>query len=440
MKSQGSGAGEHLSALAAICDKTASVSVIGLGYVGLPLALRIAESGFFVRGLDNDTFRIDQLMLGSSPQLEIPDEAIKNGVQSGRFTATTDIASLSSADVVLICVPTPLEDGSPNMACIRHAAEAVAANLHAGQLIVLESTTYPGTTEDFLRGILEETGLKAGEDFFLGFSPERIDPGNAQYHLSNVPKIIGGFDEKSADLMEAFYGSFVDRVVRVSSARTAEMAKLLENTYRHVNIALANEMAILCNDLGIDVWEVIEAAASKPFGFQAFYPGPGWGGHCIPVDPTYLSWRVRQMGSTARFVDLAREFNQRMPSYIVQRVTEALNDQDKSLKGSSIFVLGVAYKPEVRDIRESPALEIIEQLQKAGANVRFHDPYVALVPTKNGEMMVSELSAENLDQADIVLAHTSHSSYNPQWIADHSRLIFDTRNFFKGINGPIFTL
>lgn len=421
-------------------SRSASVAVIGLGYVGLPLALRISQSGFSVTGLDNNQARVDQLSIGISPLLEISDDEIRSAIENDAFKPTVASDSLSDSDIILICVPTPLEDGSPNMSDIEQAARAVARNLRPGQLVILESTTYPGTTEDLLRGLLEQDGLKAGEDFFLGFSPERIDPGNKEFHLANVPKVIGGIDPKSADLMEGFYGSFIDRVVRVSSPKTAEMAKLLENTYRHVNIALANEMAILCHDLDIDVWEVIEAAATKPFGFEAFYPGPGWGGHCIPVDPAYLSWRVRQMGSTARFVELAREFNQRMPAYVVERLSEALNDQDKTLRGSNILILGVAYKPNVRDVRESPALAIIERLVKVGAIVRFHDPYVASIRLKGGEMKASELSLMSLGEADIVLAHTSHAAYDAQWIADHSKLIFDTRNFFKGITGPILTL
>ncbi len=424
----------------ALRERTATVSIVGLGYVGLPLALRIAACGFTVSGLDKDPGKINELREARSPLLEISDQDIAGAVDSGRFTPTCDTAVLSKADVVVICVPTPLRDGSPDMRYIEGAATAVSENLRPGQLVILESTTYPGTTEDFLRDILETSGLKAGADFYLGFSPERIDPGNPEFHLDNVPKIVGGFDPVSGELMEDFYGTFVAKVVRVSSARAAEMSKLLENTYRHVNIALANEMAILCNDLGIDVWEVIEAAATKPFGFQAFYPGPGWGGHCIPVDPAYLSWRVRQMGCTAKFVELARDFNETMPTYVFQRLSEALNDRDKSIRGSSILVLGVAYKPDVNDARETPAVEIIQKLQKAGANVRFHDPYVSSLYLKSGKMDSCELTDATLAAADLVLFHTSHTVYDAGWIAERSRLIFDTRNYFKGVPGPIITL
>jgi UDP-N-acetyl-D-glucosamine dehydrogenase len=428
------------SLLHALQTRTAAVSIVGLGYVGLPLALRVAECGFAVAGLDNDLVRVAQLMQGTSSILEIPDESIASAIRSGRFTATADSSGLANADVIVICVPTPLKDGAPEMSYIGHAGKSIAAHLRPGQLVVLESTTYPGTTEEFLRGVLEETGLKAGVDFYLGFSPERIDPGNEEHHLVNVPKIVGGFDADSTDLMVAFYGSFVEHVVRVSSPRTAEMAKLLENTYRHVNIALVNEMAILCNDLGIDIWEVIDAAATKPFGFQPFYPGPGWGGHCIPVDPTYLSWRVRQMGCTAKFVDLARDFNESMPTYVFQRLSEALNDSDKSVRGSSILLLGVAYKPDVNDARETPAVEIIQRLQKAGAKVSFHDPYVESLQLKAETMDSCELTEEALATADLVLFHTSHTCYDAQWIASHSQLIFDTRNYFKGVPGHILTL
>jgi UDP-N-acetyl-D-glucosamine dehydrogenase len=328
----------------------------------------------------------------------------------------------------------------PDLSHLEQVARDLSGTLRRGQLVILESTTYPGTTEELFREILELSGLEAGADFSLGFSPERIDPGSHDWHIRNVPKIIGGIDQRSTDLMEAFYGSFIQQIHRVSSPRAAEMAKLLENTYRHVNIALVNELALLSHDLGIDVWEVIEAAGTKPFGFQCFYPGPGWGGHCIPVDPAYLSWRVRQMGQTARFVELAREINHRMRSYVVQRVVEYLNDAGKSLRGATLLVLGVTYKADVADIRESPALEIISRLRKAGANVGFHDPYIREIAVDGSPLVGVELTEQVVRDADVVLVLTAHSTYDWAWIAGHSRLVFDTRNALRHVEGPVVRL
>jgi UDP-N-acetyl-D-glucosamine dehydrogenase len=326
------------------------------------------------------------------------------------------------------------------MSYIEAAGKEIARILQAGMLVILESTTYPGTTEDFLRELLESSGLKAGTDFFLGFSPERIDPGNPKYGVSNVPKIIGGINQQSTKLMEAFYGAFIDRVIPVSSPKVAEMVKLLENTYRHVNIALANEMAILSHDLAIDVWEVIDAAATKPFGFEPFFPGPGWGGHCIPVDPAYLSWRVRQMGETARFVELARQINRQMPGYVVGRIADCLNEEGKSLRSAKVLILGVAYKPDVADVRESPAIEIVSRLLKARAEVTFHDPYIQELVIGETILPATDLSDERLQGADIVVVVTDHSSYNWGDIANRARLILDTRNALKGIAGRITRL
>ncbi|HWD10024.1 MAG TPA: nucleotide sugar dehydrogenase, partial [Actinomycetota bacterium] len=362
-----------------IHERTATVAVVGLGYVGLPVAVAAANAGFSVVGYDVSEARTAQLMAGDSYVLDISNDELGAVLAAGRFRATSDPEEVGQADVIVICVPTPLRDDLPDMSYIEAAGNLVAKGLKPGRLVILESTTYPGTTEELLKGILETSGLKCGQDFSLGFSPERIDPGNTRFKLENVPKVVGGFDADATSLMKAFYSSFVHTVVTVSSPRTAEMAKLLENTYRHVNIALVNEIAILCHDLGIDVWEVITAAATKPFGYQPFYPGPGWGGHCIPVDPAYLSWRVRQLGDTAHFIDLAREINNRMPVYVVQRIAEALNEEGKSLKGSAVLILGVAYKPDVGDLRESPALDVIARLRKSGANVSFHDPYVGSI-------------------------------------------------------------
>ena len=409
-------------------------AVVGLGYVGLPRALAVAGAGFEVLGFDTSETRVEALRGGSSPITDIPDAELAAAVERG-FRPTAVPEDLRGCDVYVICVPTPLRDELPDMSYIEAAGNLIAEQMTAGALVILESTTYPGTTEEFLRPILEKGGLIAGGDFHLGFSPERIDPGNTEYGLANVPKIVGGIDEVSGDLMEAFYGKFVERVVRVSSPMTAEMAKLLENTYRHINIALANEMAIVCHDLGISIWEVIDAASTKPFGFHPFYPGPGWGGHCIPVDPAYLSWRVRQMGGTAHFVELAREINARMPAYVVQRITDALNDEGKSLKASRILLLGVAYKPDVGDVRESPALEILARLRKAGAHVSFHDPYVDEVLVAGEVIQARELNAAALRESDIVVAITNHSTYDWGDVAERSRLVLDTRNALSGVDG-----
>ena len=414
----------------------ARIVVLGLGYVGLPLALATSEASFATLGVDVDAARVQGLNEGRSPVTDVSDDEIGGALAGGRFEATTDLARLEEGDVFVICVPTPLKHELPDMSYIENAATAIAQNMRPGCLVVLESTTYPGTTEEFLKGILESGGLRAGHDFHLGFSPERIDPGNKNFGLQNVPKIIGGLDETATNLMEAFYSTFVQKVVRVSSPATAETAKLLENTFRHINIALVNEMAILCHDLGVDVWEVIDAAATKPFGFTPFYPGPGWGGHCIPVDPAYLSWRVRQMGATAHFVELAREINDRMPGYVVQRITELLNDQGKSLRSSRVLILGVAYKPDVGDMRGSPALTILLRLEKAGADIAFHDPYVDQVQLKDGVLDRTDLSAASLREADVVVAVTNHSTYDWADIADRSRVILDTRNALKHHPGP----
>jgi len=423
-----------------IQDKTAGVAVIGLGYVGLPVALGAAKAGYDVTGLEVDPSRVDEISRGDCKVVGVTSEEIRAQTAAGKFRATLDASTLAAADVIVICVPTPLKDELPDISYVESASRLAAQTLRKGQLIILESTTYPGTTEELLLGIFEATGLKAGLDFFLGFSPERIDPGNPTYRLADLPKIVGGIDKESTRLMEAFYGAFIDKIVPVSSPKTAEMAKLLENTYRHVNIALANEIAILCHDLGIDVWEVIDAAATKPFGFQPFYPGPGWGGHCIPVDPAYLSWRVRQMGATARFVDLAREFNQKMPVYVVQRMGEALNEHGKSLKSSSILVLGVSYKADVPDLRESPSIEIMERAKKAGSLVSFHDPHVAQLMLKDGPLAGVELDEAAVARADLVLIHTAHSTYDWPWLVERARLILDCRNALQGLGGAVVKL
>jgi UDP-N-acetyl-D-glucosamine dehydrogenase len=412
-------------------SRDAHVCVVGLGYVGVPLALSAAQAGFRVTGIDISAERVEAICAGRSGLTDVDDGLLTDLVSTGRLGATTDAGVLSSADVAVICVPTPLKDELPDMTHVVGAAESIAAHLHRGELVVLESTTYPGTTEELLVEILERSGLRAGTDFHLGFSPERIDPGNPEYDLSNVPKVIAGINPESTALMAAFYGSIVERVVSVSTPRTAEMVKLLENTYRHVNIALINELAILAHELDIDIWEVVDAAATKPFGFQTFYPGPGWGGHCVPIDPSYLSWRVRQTGGTARFVELAREINKRMPGYVVQRIGDALNDVGRSLRGSRILVLGVTYKRDVADLRESSAIPIIDRLIRAGADVRYADPLMAVVPTVRGELSATNLDDDSLRDSDLVLIHTDHSAFDWTWIREHAALILDTRHVFK---------
>lgn len=398
---------------------------MGLGHVGLPLAKRVADCGYSVTGIDTDRELV---------------AALAQSAPHERLTVDTGESALSRSDIVILCVPTPLKDALPDMSFVKAAAESVAARL-SHQLVILESTSYPGTTQDLLQSILERSGLTAGTDFWIGFSPERIDPGNTRFTLVNTPKIVSGIDEFSTLATARFYSTLVDEVIPVSSPAVAEMAKLLENTYRHVNIALANEMAILCNDLGIDVWEVVDAASTKPFGFQAFYPGPGWGGHCIPVDPSYLSWRVRDLGHTAKFVELATDFNNRMPAYVVERVVETLESLERPVHECSVLVLGVSYKPETSDCRNSPAIEIIAKLTAAGALVTFHDPLVGAIQVGGSELKGKPgLDPDILSKVDLVLLHTPNSAFDPSWIAAHAKLIFDTRNFFKGVSGNIVKL
>ena len=418
----------------------ARVAVLGLGYVGLPLAVEAARTGYETLGYDPDPEKTSQINEGRSNVLDVSDDDVGELVKGGRLAVSSDPKILNSADVFVICVPTPLKHELPDMTYIESAASEIARRMKRGCLVILESTTYPGTTEELLCQILESNGFAAGDDFWLGFSPERIDPGNEQYSLRNVPKLIGGIDETSTDLMEAFYSTFINKVVRMSSPRAAEMAKLMENTYRHINIALANEMAILANDLDINIWEVIGGAATKPFGFHPFYPGPGWGGHCIPVDPAYLSWRVRQMGATAHFVELAREINERMPGYIVERVTGILNRDGKSLNGAKILVLGVTYKADVADVRESPALSIVKRLQKNQADVRYDDPFVEDLSGEGIELTRVDLDEKTVEDCDLVVVITPHSAYDFGWIAQHAKRVFDTRNVMQGLGDHIEAL
>jgi UDP-N-acetyl-D-glucosamine dehydrogenase len=420
--------------------RTATVNIIGLGYVGLPLAETFAWGGFNVVGFDIDEGKIARLKAGESYIRHISSQRISELRDSERFSATADPACFRDADAIVICVPTPLnETREPDLSYIEGTGRLLKDHIRKGQLIVLESTTYPGTTEDLLKPILEESGLRAGVDFFLAFSPEREDPGNPVYSTRNIPKVVGGMNAISRELAVALYEPVVEGVVPVSSTRVAEACKILENTYRAVNIALVNELKVIFDAMGIDVWEVIDAAKSKPFGFQAFYPGPGLGGHCIPIDPFYLTWIARKHGVYTRFIELAGEINTAMPNYVIRRTGEALNEDGKAIKGSKICVLGVAYKKNVDDPRESPAFAIMEMLQARGAEVSFHDPYVPVLPKMRHhkiQMESSPLTEAFAASQDCFLIVTDHSSIDYRWLAKHARLIVDTRNAMAGIHSP----
>lgn len=412
--------------------RTARVAVLGLGYVGLPLAETFAWGGFPVLGFDIDPDKVSQLQQGRSYIGHICDERVGEMVDSGRFSASTDPAELNSADVLVLCVPTPLgEAREPDLSYVVATVRTVRDQLRPGQLVVLESSTYPGTTDDVVRPILEETGLVAGKDFFLAYSPEREDPGNRDFATRNIPKVVGGIDPASLTLAVALYSPVVDGVVPVSSARVAEACKILENTYRCVNIALVNELKVVFEAMKIDVWEVINAARTKPFGFQPFYPGPGLGGHCIPIDPFYLTWAAKRAGVNTRFIELAGEVNASMPQRVVERVAEALNAEGRAVRNSKICILGVAYKRDVDDPRESPAFPILEMLQHRGAVVSYNDPHVpALPPMRHHALhLISQtLTPEFLASQDCVLIITDHSAYDMNVVLKHARLVVDTRN------------
>ncbi|HEY2826452.1 MAG TPA: nucleotide sugar dehydrogenase [Pirellulales bacterium] len=420
----------------AIQKRTALLGIIGLGYVGLPLVRAFSAGGYKVLGFDSDSNKIDMLARGEAYIRHIPAATIQ-AMQKQGFTATSDLSRLKEPDVIIICVPTPLtETREPDLQYIVSSTEAIAKALRPGQLIVLESTTYPGTTRDVMLPILEASGLKLGTDFFLAYSPEREDPGNDEFQTASIPKVVGGIEPTSAELAVSLYRQIVKQVVPVSSCEIAEACKILENTYRAVNIALVNELKILFQRMGINVWEVIDAAKTKPFGFQAFYPGPGLGGHCIPIDPFYLTWIARKYGLSTRFIELAGEVNTSMPSYVVARVIDALNERSKAVKGSKILVLGVAYKKDVDDVRESPALEIIDLLMQKGAAVTFHDPYVLSIPRTRhypalADVPREELTPEVLKTKDCVLIVTNHSAYEWNHIVQHASLIIDTRNAIR---------
>jgi len=423
-----------------INDHTAKVAILGLGYVGLPLAAVLAEAGLNVIGIDPDERKVDSVRRKVSHIKDVPTEQVARLVDAGRLRATRDFSVLQEVDAVSICVPTPLrKTGDPDLSFILDATSELAKYMHPGMVVVLESTTYPGTTREILLPKLgDERGLKVGEDFFLAFSPERVDPGREDWTTLNTPKVIGGITADCGEVAAAWYGQALLNVVHVSSAEVAEMAKLLENTFRMINIGLVNEMALMCDRLGVDVWEVIDAAATKPFGFMKFTPGPGLGGHCIPIDPLYLSWKLRALNYTARFIELASEINTNMPRHVVELAQDALNSQSKALKGSQILVLGAAYKPDIDDLRESPALDVIGLLKKKGAHVSYHDPYIPLLRHDGWEMSsVADLDAA-VRQADCVVIITNHKVYDYAAILQAARLVVDTRNALgkSGKNNP----
>ena len=419
--------------------KEAIIGVIGLGYVGLPLVRAFTACGFRCLGFDVDQSKVDKLKAGESYIKHIDSSALAQLIREKTFEPTADLGRLSEADCIIICVPTPLnESRDPDLSYIEGTARAIAKTLRPGQLIVLESTTHPTTTRVNVWPVLEKTGLKCGSDYFLAFSPEREDPGNPQYQASTIPKVVGGFDEKSSDLACAMYEHAIVKVVRASSMEVAEACKILENTYRAVNIALVNELKILYDKLGIDVWEVIEAAKTKPFGFQAFYPGPGLGGHCIPIDPFYLTWLARKHGEPTRFIELAGEVNTHMPHYVINRLAEFLNDQRKPINGSRVAVLGVAYKKDVDDARESPSFELMRLLIDRGAVLSYNDPHVPTLPRVRHypdlpEMESQELTPAYLGAQDCVLIATDHTAYDFDHVVRHSRFVLDTRNATKGV-------
>ena len=421
-----------------IQTKNFTLGVVGMGYVGLPLVCEFIHNDIRVIGFDISEDKVTKLRNGESYIQDISNEAIKDCNATGKFTATTDFSELTHVDVISICVPTPLrKTKDPDMSYIASAVNSISEHLQPGQLIILESTTYPGTTEEVLQPIFEEKGFTIGENLYLAFSPERVDPGNETYTTKNTPKVVGGVTKKCTELACLTYGHALDQTVPVSSPRAAELVKLYENTFRSVNIAMANEMALIANKLNIDVWEMINAAATKPFGFMPFYPGPGLGGHCIPIDPSYLSWKMKSLNYDARFIGLAEQINTSMPAYVVKKIGMALNAVKKAINGSTVVVLGVAYKPNINDVRESPALAIISQLQRLGANVTYNDNYIPTIALSKDQSLSSiPLSDLSLSTADCVVMVTNHSYYNIADIVASSPLIVDTRNATKGMSTP----
>jgi UDP-N-acetyl-D-glucosamine dehydrogenase len=425
------------SLLDLIRERRARIGVIGLGYVGLPLIVEFAHKGFSSIGFEVDRRKVERLNAGESYIPDVPTTRVRELVDKRRLRASLDFSELNQCDCVIICVPTPLrKTKEPDISYILAASEQIQKFMRSGQLIILESTTYPGTTDEVLQPMFEAGGFRLDEDFLLAFSPERVDPGNPQFQTHNIPKVVGGCSPDSTEAAAALYSTIVNHVHQVSSARVAEAAKLLENTFRAVNIGMANEMARLCYHLGIDTWEVIRAAATKPFGFMPFYPGPGIGGHCIPLDPHYLSWKARQHGFDSRFIGLAEEVNSNMPAHVVQLVTDGLNDERKALNGARVLLLGVAYKKDIDDVRESPALSIIDRLRAKGAEVRYHDPFVSRIDFQDAHTLSEcaaplesvELTDAEIEATDCVIIVTDHSQIDYKRITEHARLIVDTRN------------
>ncbi len=428
-----------------LIDRTATVGVVGLGYVGLPLAVELARAGFRTIGIDVDPHKADAINRGHSYIQDVPTARVAELVSAGRLSATTDFGTVRTLDTVNICVPTPLrKTKDPDLSFVVSALESVQQHLHRGLLVILESTTYPGTTNEVVQPLLEKTGLTAGRDFFLAFSPERVDPGNQTWTTKNVPKVVGGLTPTCTRLATALYAASIDRVVPVTSPKVAEMVKLLENTFRAVNIGLINELALMCDRLGISVWEVVEAAATKPFGFMPFFPGPGLGGHCIPIDPFYLSWKAKEVGFEARFIELAGHVNGAMPLHVVDKITDALNSKRKAVHGASVLVLGLAYKRDIDDLRESPALDVMALLQQKGATLSYHDPHVPSLPSSAWpggiDLSSVELTPAMLAAADCAVVITDHTAVDLELVARHARLIVDSRNAIKSNLEHVFRL
>jgi UDP-N-acetyl-D-glucosamine dehydrogenase len=417
-----------------INNKSAKIGIVGLGYVGLPLAVAFSEAGFNVLAIDIQQKRVDSVKRGQSYIADVPAERLQALIARGCLQTTTDQSSLREADAVCICVPTPLtKTKDPDLSHVIHESKEMAKYLHPQQLIVLESTTYPGTTRQVVLPILESSKLKCGTDFYLAYSPERVDPGNKKHNVKNTPKLVGGINPESTQLAKLLYSQIADTVVPVSSPEVAEMTKIFENVFRSVNIALVNELAQLCHNMKVSVWEVIDAASTKPFGYMPFYPGPGVGGHCIPLDPYYLANKAREFDFHTRFIELAAEINEFMPYYVASRILEALNDRGKKLNGAKIFVLGVAYKKDAEDIRESPSLKLIQLLREKGADLSYHDPYIADIRLPEASLTSKDLTKENLSWADCVVIATDHSCYNMDEVIARSKLVFDTRGMTRGL-------